>query len=431
MRKISVLTIVLLLSIFCYSQKEVLTHDMYDSWNTLKEFVISNDGKYSAFQQNPQSGDGVLHLVDNTTGNKLKSFNRANSNVFTPNSDFLIFKVSPQFDTIRNLKVKRKKEDSFPKDSLFIYSIMNDSIYQFARVKSFKLATEENPVLAFLFEKEEEKKEKEEKQDSIGQDTVQVIDSLKKPKKPEGSKLVFWDLQNNKKAEFENVTDYALSENGKLLMFKSEFKDSIDSVEVCIVDNVLMQKHQVIFANGYVEGLSVDKTGDRFAFYYSTDTAKTKKYKIITGESIKYSKFEITETEINKIPTSWEISKHCNIKFSENGKFMYFGTSPVYFERKTDSLPEDEIVKLDIWSWTDGNIQSAQVKNLDKDKKKSYAVVYNFDKDFAVQIADSSMDDVRISKKGDCETVLAYSNYPYEHLIQWSSANIRDYWFVN
>ncbi|MDD3741083.1 MAG: prolyl oligopeptidase family serine peptidase, partial [Bacteroidales bacterium] len=41
------------------------------------------------------------------------------------------------------------------------------------------------------------------------------------------------------------------------------------------------------------------------------------------------------------------------------------------------------------------------------------------------------MDDVRISKKGDCETVLAYSNYPYEHLIQWSSANIRDYWFVN
>jgi len=431
MKKIIVVIYLSLIAALCYSQKVFLTHDVYDSWNSLKDFKISKDGKYSAFGQNPQAGDGVLHIINNSTGEILKTFSRGNSHEFASNSDFLIFKVSPQYDTIRNLKIKRKKEDSFPKDSLFIYSILKDSVWQFERVKSFKFATEENSVLAFLFEKEEVKKDKEEKQDSIVQDTVPISDTIKKPKKPEGSKLVYWDLQNNKKSEFENVTDYFLSENGKLLIFKSEFKDSIDSVEVCIVDNVLMQKRHVIFTNGYVEGLSVDKMGERFAFYYSSDTAKNKKYKIITGESFKYSKFEIAEDEINKMPEGWAISKHSSIKFSENGKLMYFGTTPVYYERKTDSLPEDEIVNLDIWSWTDGEIQSAQLKKLDKDKKKSYTAVYNFDKDIAMQIADSSMDEVRISKKGNCETALAFSNYKYEHLIQWKSADIKDYWFVN
>lgn len=431
MGKIFFFCIFLFITTFSYSQKSPLTHDVYDSWNSLKDFKISKDGKYSAFQQNPQEGDGVLHLVDNTTGKILRSFIRGNSHSFAENSDFLVFKVSPQYDTIRNLKIKRKKEDSFPKDSLFVFSMLTDSVWQFDRVKSYQLAGEEASVIAFLFEKEEEKKDKGENQDSVMQDSVQVNDSLKKPKKPEGSKLVYWDLQNNKKAEFENVTDYNLSENGKMLIFKAEYKDSIDSVEVCIVDNVLMQKRQVIFSNGYVEGLSVDKTGERFAFYYSSDTAKVKKYKIIAGEGVKYSKFEITESDIDKTPTGWEISKHCTIKYSDNGKYMYFGTTPVYFDRKTDSLPEDEIVNLDIWSWTDGNIQSAQVKSLDKDKKKSYTAVYNFDRGVAVQIADSSMDEVRISRKGDCETAIAYSNYPYEHLIQWRSADIRDYWFVD
>ncbi len=431
MRQVFFTCLLVILTISAFAQKKPLNHNVYDSWKELKDFSITRDGNYSVYQQNPQKGDGLLILVDNSAGKSLKSFIRGSGQQFTVNSEFLVFKVVPQADTIRNLKIKKKKEDTFPKDSLFIYSVKNDSLYIAARVKSFKLASEESSILAFLYEKDEEKKE-EEVADTILQDSVPPKDSLiVKPKQKEGSKLVFWNLQSNLKSEFENVTDYALSENGNMLIFKSEFKDSIDSVAVFIVDAATMQKRQVIFQNGYAQGLSADKYGQRFAFYFSADTAKTKTYSLISGESLKYSKFEITTDIVKNIPAGWKISENYGLRFSDDGKKMYFGTSPVFPELKTDSLPDDEVVKLDIWSWNDSRLQSVQLKSLEKDKKKSYLCAYNFDKNTAVQIADSSMDDVSLSRKANCNFALGYSNYPYEYLEQWENANFRDYWFVN
>lgn len=430
MKKTGIIVFILFFNLVVFAQKKPLNHSVYDSWNELKEFRFSNDGRFSVYQQNPQKGDGKLIVTDNSTGKILRSFSRGNTQQFSENSDYLVFKVYPQADTIRNLKIKKKKEDTFPKDSLFVYSVKNDSLYIAARVKSYKLAIEESQMLAFLYEKEEEKKQEEPK-DSIVQDSVQSADSVKPLKKQEGSKLVFWNLQNNLKAEFENVTDYTMSDNGSLLIFKSEFKDSIDSVAVYIVDAATMQKRQVLFQNGYAQGLSADKYGQRFAFYYSADTAKTKSFIIIPGESGKYSKSEITADMVKNIPSGWKISENYSLRFSEDGRKMYFGTAPVFPERKTDSLPDDEVVKLDIWSWNDSRLQSEQLKDMDKDRKKSYLCTYNFDKQNAVQVADSSMDDVSLSKKANCDVALGYSNYPYQYLVQWKTASFRDYWFVD
>ncbi len=88
-----------------------------------------------------------------------------------------------------------------------IYSLINDSVFNSERVKSFKLASEDSDIIAILFEKEEKKKETE-KVDTVSQDTTN-IDSVKTEIKKEGGKLVYWNLKTNKKAEFDNVTDFA------------------------------------------------------------------------------------------------------------------------------------------------------------------------------------------------------------------------------
>jgi dipeptidyl aminopeptidase/acylaminoacyl peptidase len=429
MRRYGLAVVSLLFSLVVFAQKVPLTHGVYDSWKDLKEFKLSSNGDYAVYMLNPQKGDGSLILINNKSGKSIKSFLRGNSHQFSESSEFLVFKVCPQADTIRNLKIKKKKEDTFPKDSLFIYSILNDSIYKAARVKSFKLAEKESSMMAFLYEKEEEKKE--EPKDSLVNDSVPAVDSVKPKVKYEGSKLVFWNLKTNLRFEFENVTDYTLSENGSLLIYKSEYKDSIDSVAINIVDAKTMQNREILFKNGYAQGLSIDKVGNRYAFYYSTDTSKIKNFEIFCGETSKNTNFEIKQDLVVNIPVGWKISENHNISFAEDGRRMYFGTSPVFTERKTDTLPEDEIVKLDIWSWNDSRLQSAQLKDLEKDKKKTYLAVYNFDTSVAYQIADSLLDDVAISKKANSDLALAYSNYPYQNLVQWKTSNIRDYWFVN
>lgn len=429
MKQVILYILLSLITISGFAQKKPLTHEVYDSWKDVKDFRMSDDGSYSAYLLNPQKGDGEIIIVNNSTGEKLKSFARAKDHQFSVSSNFIVFKVAPQADTIRNLKIKKKKEDSFPKDSIFIYSILNDSVFMAERVKSFKIASEDSDIIAILFEKEEKKKEAE-KTDSISQDSVKV-DSTKTEIKKEGGKLVYWNLKTNKKADFDNVTDYAMSENGAFLLFKSEFKDSIDSVAVFIVNSIDFIKRTVIHKNGYAQSLSADKTGGNFAFYYSSDTAKNKLFDIICLETSKYSSVTLNAEHIANKPAGWKIQENEKLRFSDNGKLMYFGTSPVFKERNTDSLPDDEVVKLDVWSWNDPRLQSAQLNEIEKQKKKGYLAVYHIDKDKAVQIADSSLDEVSLNRKADDLTVLAHSNYKYQHLVQWESSVPRDYFLVS
>ena len=148
---LSIFLILLVVSVF--AQKKPLTHDVYDSWKDIKDFRLSDDGRFSAYLLNPQKGDGDIIIVNNSTGSKIKSFARAKDHQFSVSGNFIVFKVAPQADTIRNLKIKKKKEDSFPKDSIFIYSLLNDSVFKADRVKSFKIAGEDADILAILFEK--------------------------------------------------------------------------------------------------------------------------------------------------------------------------------------------------------------------------------------------------------------------------------------
>jgi hypothetical protein len=69
--------------------------------------------------------------------------------------------------------------------------------------------------------------------------------------------------------------------------------------------------------------------------------------------------------------------------------------------------------------------------SLKKDKKKTFASVFNFSNDKAVQIADSTMEYVRLATKGQNTLTLGYSSIPYEQKVQWSMESYRDYFIVN
>lgn len=418
----------LLFSISLFAQKQSLNHDVYDSWNDIKSYKMSNNGDYSAYQLNPQKGDGELFLINHESINEVHSFKRGQSHAFSANSKFLIFKVGTQADSIRNLKIAKTKDDEYPKDSLFIYSINDNKLTEISRVKSFQVAKEDLDILCYLHEKEEKV---EEVVDSTVVEEV-VSDTLKVEEvELEGTKLVLWDLGKDKQAEYENVSEYLLSENGSLLVYRSEFKDSIDSTGIYITNPNSFEIKEILLFPGYSKGLSVDKHGERFAFYYSSDTAEIKIWTVKIFE-MKYMELrDLNADDVINIPNDWTISENYKLAFTEDGDKLYFGTSFVIPELDLDSIPDDEIATLDIWSWNDGRIQPDQLHNLKKDKTKTFASVFNFSNNKAVQIADSSMDYVRLVTKGQNTLTLGYSSIPYEHTIQWTMESYRDYFIVN
>jgi hypothetical protein len=137
MRKLIFFTVFLLYSLTNFGQKKPLTHDVYDGWQSAGERAISADGKYVVYTINPQEGDGTLYVkgLDNSF---TKQIARGYQAKFTEDSRFLIFKIRPLFKDTREARIKKKKPEEMPKDSLAIIELGKDSVLKIPRVKTFK-----------------------------------------------------------------------------------------------------------------------------------------------------------------------------------------------------------------------------------------------------------------------------------------------------
>ena len=133
---IAVLILLAAASTFADSGKKIpLDHSVYDGWKSVANFKISNDGKKVFYRINPQIGDSCLVLKD-TDGKLLGKIPRGGKAYFNYTSDFLVCKVNQFRDTVRNLKLKKTKDDKLPKDSLAIWVFNEDKLSKFP-IKSF------------------------------------------------------------------------------------------------------------------------------------------------------------------------------------------------------------------------------------------------------------------------------------------------------
>ena len=82
------------------------------------------------------------------------------------------------------------------------------------------------------------------------------------------------------------------------------------------------------------------------------------------------------------------VSRDAKPHFSDDGQKLFFGLAPMPFLPDTSLLPE-EIVKLDVWSWTDGKIMTEQINKLDEEKKRSFAAVYRISEEKLVALGSS------------------------------------------
>ncbi|RYY11042.1 MAG: S9 family peptidase, partial [Cytophagaceae bacterium] len=128
--------------------KKPLDHSVYDQWQSAARQQISPNGQYVLFQVKPQQGDATLHLKA-AAGQPLRQVSRGDSALFSVDSKFAVFAIKPRYQDVRQAKIKKKKPDQMPKDSLGVYALASGQLTKYGNVKSFQLA-EEAPVLAFL-----------------------------------------------------------------------------------------------------------------------------------------------------------------------------------------------------------------------------------------------------------------------------------------
>jgi len=155
------------------------------------------------------------------------------------------------------------------------------------------------------------------------------------------------------------------------------------------------------------------------------DTNSVKRYGLyyldIKTNSVKL----IADTSTLGISDGWELSTNESMYFSEDGTKLFFQTAPKVMPEPKDSLLDEEKCKVDIWNWNDAQLQTQQVHDVEKEKRRTYLALYDIGQDKIIQLADTTMQDVKILNKGNGKIAYGTSDKPYQKLTSWEDATFR------
>jgi len=414
------------------SAKKILSTDDFAAWRKIDGTKISNNGKLAAWEENPQRADGQL-FIKYLESRDEDSIPRGYSADFSPESNFIVFKIKQPFDTIRQEKIKKVAKDKMAKDSIGIFVFKPRSVAKFPDLKSYSVPEENAEWVAFLSEKEKEKAEEKSGGEETNEKPAGKKDTKKgksKDKKNE-DKLVLYNIESGDTIQFLNVTEYHYSKKGASIAFIQEYNDSVNNTKVSVFDTRTARATTLFQDTGFSKQISTDDAGEQFAFLFSKDTTEQKTFSLFFGNLKDGLSNESISGTTRGMPINWSPSEYRELSYSEDGTHLYFGTARQPEEEPKDTIPDDEKVKVDVWSWKDQELQPEQKVELDKEKKRTYLAVLHIPENKFVQLGDPVIRDVRTTMKGNGQFALGKDDTRYSRESSWTGKELADYYLVD
>lgn len=405
-------------------QKRELSISDFALWNRIENQNIDLKGNYISYELNPNKGDGrlIVYSIANATNDTIALGYGAKFDVF---SEFIAFSIKPTEDTLRKLKLAKTKSELLPKDSLGIMNLSTKQIIKYKNVSSFKLPDEGSSWIAFLSDPEKPKDDS----------TATKKEKPKKLPKKNGKAKEFKDLTivkpfTDKSFTFRRVDLYTIAPKGDLVAFSTKLTDTTNTFGI-VLFNTLNQKVDTIFRESEsIKQITLDEQGKQLAFLASMDTSEVKGYSLYYSQLGKSGVSKIVDTLSIAIPKGWAPSDNGSVFFSNDGSKLFFGTSKVPSKIKKDKILDEEIPKLDIWSWTDGEIQPMQLKRVEREKKRTYSAVFRTKEKKTIQLADTLISEIKLVNKSNTDFALGTNSQPYLKERNWGSY-VSDYYLIN
>jgi dipeptidyl aminopeptidase/acylaminoacyl peptidase len=431
MRKILLLSLFSAASMSVFAQKaskKPLDHSVYDNWQSVANQIVSNDGKWVGYVVKPQQGDAnmVISTIKNTS--KL-TVARADTGRFTSDSRYAIFLIRAPYSVTRMARIKKKKPDEMPKDTLGFMQLGSTAITKVAGVRSFKLA-EKAPVMAYLAPSDTVKRA------AAGDTSRRAVAATIAPPTREGADLTVRQLITGKQRTFKYVTDYQLSKDGKFLAYAvtapRRSKDVQSGVYFYDIDKDAVKA--VSSGRGTYKNLVFDETAKQLAFTAekNPEKAPVKPFKLYYYNTSKDSATAIAGPGMAGITQKWSVSGDGRVYFSKSGNNLFFGTAPIPKPADT-TLVDFETAKLDIWNYKDEYLQPQQLKTLQRDLRRSYlAVIHPSQSDLKlIQLADKYIENISQPMGNDSRYVLGTTDTGTRVQAQWEGGGNQEAYLID
>lgn len=468
--------ILLCVPFFVVAQQKVpLNHSVYDSWESIGEKYISNNGTIVVYTINVQEGDGRL-VIQKTSGEILQTVPRGYNATICEDDKFVVFKIKPTFKETRDAKIAKKKADDLPKDSLGIYDIAKNKLEKIERVKSYKMPEKAGGWLAYLLEKKlPEIKENKEADSATTKRNLdnriarlqREIDSLQqknnellangfeafKPKKEsnttpkkeqefeEGTELVLRNLSDGKERKINLVQEYYFDKTARNILFETTKQKGNNKLktQICVLSLQLNRIDTILLAFEDAKQYAFNENGIKLAFVASFDTTKAeqKNYNIYTSFLVLHkndlNRFASNAEQIQtqNIQTSKiRINENAPLSFSKSGNRLFFGTSPI-LPAKDTSLQEFERVSVDVWNYNDEDLMTVQLKQVDARLRRGFTAMYDDSKGMTTQLGNDNFRVVRTTLEGDGKYFYTESDSGYRVAAQWQGFTYKDVFVLN
>jgi dienelactone hydrolase len=455
------LTLFLLTPLYLLAQKKPLDHTVYDSWQSIGERIISNDGKWVVYTVTPQEGDADLFIQSTENVQNKKQIPRGYNAVITEDSRYVVFRIKPYYKDTRDARIKKKKIEDMPKDSIAIVELGREGITKVAKVKTYK--TPERGMGWVAYHKERDPAtirpsaqptqktvdSLKTKIDSLTQLVVQlkntkagnadVEDADDDPavasSADAGSDLVLRNLLTGKERTFKNVSEYYFNKFGQKLAIKftKAPRDSNSKAGVAIYDLKVEKLDTILKGGNDFKGFVFTEDGSKLAFVAERDTntkALQKFYGLYLYKEGNDSAKLLVDKKSVGMQMGMTVSENAINSFSKSGKRLLFGIAPIQPPKDT-SLIDIDLVKVDVWHYKDDYLQTQQLFNLNNELKRSYLTAYDFEQNKLVPLASPGLPNVIVTNEGDGDKFLAITDTGRRVQGQWLGNTLKDIYEVN
>jgi len=399
--------------------RRALDHEDVNAWRHITDRQLSADGRWVVWVDAPEEGDPTLHIRE-TGGDGRLDIPFGDDPAFVGDHDAVAFRMKAPFDSTRQAKLDERKKEDMPADSLVVVDLSTMRTSVLGSLASFKVPDESGSRVAFTVAAGDVMK------DTTAADST-LSDDI--PEKKEGATLVVVDLDDGSRHEVHHVTDWTFSEDGRRLVYTRQSNDgAVDGLYEwragadgpAVVDQ----------RPGQFGTFALSRDGEQLAWL--TNAASWPAEQPEMRLHLRSGTDESRQVDTAFLPDDWWVSEHGQVRFSESGARLFFGTSPVPAPEPdhSDKLTS-ETVEIDVWSWTDPLLQPMQLVQRTRELERTYDAVYFLASDAARQLETEDMPDVSVSLKGDGEWALGESNLPYRQQISWDSPRYIDAWAVH